>query len=128
MTYFLRILLVILPSCLTVQSLANKKFIEYKLKHNKSYNSSREDVTREEIFRINSARIDEFNKQNNGYKLSVNQFADQTIQEALSKFTGLKRRSEGDLLALRSRVRKQKQRSGVSSLPNSYGYFLTEIT
>jgi hypothetical protein len=127
MKFYLRIIAIFLVSSVVLSSI-DKEWGIYKSSHAKKFKDSSDESIRKSIFRSNLERINEFNAQNHGYKLGVNQFADETIEEAIRKHTGLKRRTEGQLSALRSRVREITEKSA-ASLPASYGklLFLTMV-
>ncbi|XP_013190014.1 uncharacterized protein LOC106134496 [Amyelois transitella] len=69
----------------------DRMFNAYKQKHNKVYQNDQEHAMRRSIFQKNIRLIAAKNRQNLGYKLSLNHFADRTPEE-MRKYTGLVRR------------------------------------
>ena len=62
------------------------KFIDFKIKHHKYYNTTEEYDYRFNVFKQNLDYINNENSKSNSYKLAVNQFADMTNEE----FTSIK--------------------------------------
>ena len=68
------------------ESLYSSAFAEFTLQHNRIYESDEEFTLRYEAFKTNVEFINARNKENLGYTLAVNKFADMTDEELKVKF------------------------------------------
>jgi len=64
---------------------------DFKTTFGKFYNGQDEENSRFEIFKTNVDIIEDTNSKNLSYTLGVNQFADLTVEEFVSQYTGLKK-------------------------------------
>ncbi|KAJ8725478.1 hypothetical protein PYW08_003661 [Mythimna loreyi] len=69
-------------------------FNTFKKNHNRKYSDAEEHAMRRSLFQQTMREVIQTNRQNKGYKLAINQFADKTPEE-MNRYMGLRRRPEG---------------------------------
>lgn len=67
----------------------SEQYNQWKRQYGRLYGSPAEDTYRKEVFAKNFLNIMEVNRKKRSYTLGLNQFADMTIEEIKSKYTGL---------------------------------------
>ncbi|XP_053625279.1 cathepsin S-like [Plodia interpunctella] len=97
----------------------DRVFNAYKEKHNKVYSNEKEHSIRKRIFQKNIRLVAARNRQNLGYKLSLNHFADRTPEE-MRKHTGLVRRQARKPGNIPFPYDEAKVKSMSDSLPDEY--------
>ena len=69
-------------------------FVSWKMRYNKEYPTALEEAIKYENFFDNYEFISDFNQENNGVQLALNQFADMTPEEFSATFLGVKSATE----------------------------------
>lgn len=62
--------------CSLVSAVTDSEWLEWKLKHNKDYDSQEEELSRRQIWINNYKLIEEHNKGDHTFKLALNHLAD----------------------------------------------------
>ncbi|KAJ0587409.1 putative actinidain [Helianthus annuus] len=80
-----------MPATSRTDDEVNGIYESWLVKHGKFYNALGEKEKRLEIFKDNLKYIDEHNSGDNSYKLGLNKFADLSVEEYRSTYTGVKK-------------------------------------
>ncbi|XP_026742810.1 digestive cysteine proteinase 2-like [Trichoplusia ni] len=94
-------------------------FKTFKNTHGRKYDDADEHAFRRSIFKNNMRLIVETNRQNLGYKLTINNFSDKTSDE-MTKYMGLMRRPEGAVGTVPFPYTEKDVEDIVKDLPKDY--------
>uniref|UniRef100_A0A2A4KAL6 Uncharacterized protein n=1 Tax=Heliothis virescens TaxID=7102 RepID=A0A2A4KAL6_HELVI len=94
-------------------------FKAFKNTHNRKYSDANEHAMRRSLFKRSMRQVIENNRQNKGFKLAINQFADKTPEE-MERYMGLKRRPEGKVGTIPFPYDEAKLNEISSDIPKEY--------
>ncbi|KAJ8722875.1 hypothetical protein PYW07_004055 [Mythimna separata] len=87
--------------------------------HNRKYSDYNERAMRKSLFKKSMREVIQTNRQNKGYKLVINKFADKTPEE-MEKYMGLRRRPEGKVGTVPFPYDDKKLQEASEEVPEEY--------